>query len=243
MSDKRPATSSSRHGADETFSHLFSAFTLGSVTLKNRIFVPGHMTMMVDNGVPNADQAAYYEARARGGAAMIVTEAAAVHPTAVRSGRVIDATRDDCVPGYTKIVDAVRGYDCVVLGQLFHPGREIKHAADGSLPVTYSASAERSDRFHVTPSPMSPALIADVVTGYGESARRLYHAGLTGVEQHRATTFAEDLPLVESVQRGLGSRGYKPRMLMVDDARSLWSEHAVAHLQSLVLQALNEHHR
>jgi 2,4-dienoyl-CoA reductase-like NADH-dependent reductase (Old Yellow Enzyme family) len=53
----------------QSFYHLFSAFELGSVTLKNRIFVPGHMTMMVDAGVPNADQAACYEARAYGGSA------------------------------------------------------------------------------------------------------------------------------------------------------------------------------
>lgn len=52
----------------QSFYHLFSAFELGSVTSKNRIFVPGYMTMMVDAGVPNADQAACYEARAYGGA-------------------------------------------------------------------------------------------------------------------------------------------------------------------------------
>jgi 2,4-dienoyl-CoA reductase-like NADH-dependent reductase (Old Yellow Enzyme family) len=73
------------------FPNLFSPLAVGPLTLKNRIFVTGHMTMMVTGGVPSEAQAAYYAARARGGVAMIVTEAAAVHETGLRGGKVISA--------------------------------------------------------------------------------------------------------------------------------------------------------
>ena len=48
----------------------------------------------------------------------------------------------------------------------------------------------------------------------------------------------EDIGLVESVQRGLNSRGYDQGRFMVDKDRSDVSEHAVHHFQSLVQDAL-----
>ncbi|MEE8275095.1 MAG: SRPBCC family protein [Alphaproteobacteria bacterium] len=50
----------------------------------------------------------------------------------------------------------------------------------------------------------------------------------------------EDIGLVESVQRGLHSRGYGRGRFMVDAERSQLSEHAVHHFHALVLDALAE---
>ena len=104
------------------FAHLFSPIQLGRHRIRNRMFITGHMTMMVTGGVPNEQQAAYHEARAKGGVGMIVMEAAAVHPTSARGGSVIDATRDDCVPGYARISEACGAHGAPVIGQLFHAG-------------------------------------------------------------------------------------------------------------------------
>jgi choline monooxygenase len=47
--------------------------------------------------------------------------------------------------------------------------------------------------------------------------------------------FAEDVSVVESVQRGLGSRGYRGGVLVEDPNRSAgWSEHAVGQFQAMV---------
>jgi len=51
----------------------------------------------------------------------------------------------------------------------------------------------------------------------------------------------EDLPLCESVQKGLHSQGYKGGRLMVDVPRSGFSEHAVHDIQRRVLAALAHH--
>ncbi len=50
----------------------------------------------------------------------------------------------------------------------------------------------------------------------------------------------EDFPLVENVQKGLHSHGYKQGRFVVDAARSYISEHAVHDLQLKVLRALGE---
>ena len=49
--------------------------------------------------------------------------------------------------------------------------------------------------------------------------------------QDRATTVEEDIHLVESVQRGLKSRGYVPGPLVVDPRCGVNSEHSVMTLQ------------
>lgn len=60
------------------------------------------------------------------------------------------------------------------------------------------------------------------------------------IRHHAATTFAEDLPLVESMQQGFSSGVYDPGPLMIDDEQSVLSEHAVAALQNLWREAMGE---
>jgi phenylpropionate dioxygenase-like ring-hydroxylating dioxygenase large terminal subunit len=54
----------------------------------------------------------------------------------------------------------------------------------------------------------------------------------------RETTFAEDLRLVENVQRGLGSRGYRPGQLVVNPGQGIDSEHSIAALHNWLLETV-----
>lgn len=58
-------------------------------------------------------------------------------------------------------------------------------------------------------------------------------------QQDRATTVEEDIHLVESVQRGLQSRGYRPGPLVVDPKGGVNSEHPVMHLQRWMREAID----
>ena len=58
------------------------------------------------------------------------------------------------------------------------------------------------------------------------------------IRHHAETTFAEDIPIVESVQQGLASRAYRCGPLMIDEEGSQMSEHAVAAIQDLWQQAM-----
>ncbi len=58
-------------------------------------------------------------------------------------------------------------------------------------------------------------------------------------KQDRETTVEEDIHLVESVQRGLGSRGYVPGPLVVDPKGGVNSEHPIMHLQRWMKEAID----
>mgnify|MGYP001975086447 FL=1 len=66
--------------------YLFSPLTLRGHRLKNRIFSTGHMAVMLENDRPTDAMVAYHEAKARGGVALTIIEAARVHPSG-NSGR------------------------------------------------------------------------------------------------------------------------------------------------------------
>ena len=59
-------------------------------------------------------------------------------------------------------------------------------------------------------------------------------------KQDRETTVAEDIRLVESVQRGLRSRGYRPGPLLIDPKGGVNSEHSVLKLREWTRDALAE---
>ena len=59
-------------------------------------------------------------------------------------------------------------------------------------------------------------------------------------EQDRATTVEEDVHLVQSVQRGLKSRGYKPGPLVIDPNSGVSSEHSIKILQNWMRDAASE---
>ncbi|UWR02103.1 aromatic ring-hydroxylating dioxygenase subunit alpha [Ruegeria conchae] len=57
--------------------------------------------------------------------------------------------------------------------------------------------------------------------------------------QDRETTVKEDIHLVESVQRGLKSRGYRPGPLVLDPNCGVSSEHSIAALQRWMREAVD----
>lgn len=58
------------------------------------------------------------------------------------------------------------------------------------------------------------------------------------IRHHATTTFTEDQAVIESVQQGLASRGYRAGPLMIDQDNSRYSEHAVAAIQRLWRDAM-----
>lgn len=57
-------------------------------------------------------------------------------------------------------------------------------------------------------------------------------------KQDRETTVEEDIHLVESVQKGLSSRGYRPGPLVIDPNGGVNSEHPVMHLQQWMREGI-----
>ncbi|MCQ0091655.1 FAD-dependent oxidoreductase [Roseovarius sp. M141] len=166
----------------QLFAHLFMPLKIGGVEVANRILSTGHDTSMAHEGRVTDAMIAYHEARARGGAGLIVSQVVGVHETARYTSHVLMGTDDGCLPGFERLAQVVHAHGTRIFAQLFHPGREIMEVADGTAPVAYSASATPSDRFHVIPRAMTLRMIREVVAGYAAAARRMQQAGLDGVE-------------------------------------------------------------
>ena len=164
------------------FDTLFQTLTLRGKTLKNRIFSTGHMAVMLDDGNPTARMVAYHEAKAQGGAALTIIEAARVHPSGDSGRPAIRAYDPACVPGYARLAEACHPHGCLIFAQLTHPGREMAMAADGTHPVAYAPSAVPNERFHVMPREMPLLLINEIIQGFEASAAHMCKAGLDGVE-------------------------------------------------------------
>ena len=160
--------------------HLFRPLALGPVELRNRIVSTAHQTTLVAGHLPTADMVAYHEARARGGAGMIVIEATAVHPTGRLTGHTLAGYREEIVAGYERIAAAVQPHGTRLFVQLFHGGREL--ITPSPRPPAVAPSAVPSLRFHAEPRALRAGEIDEIVSGYAHAATLAATGGLDGVE-------------------------------------------------------------
>ena len=163
------------------FPHLFSEFKLGDKLLRNRIVSTGHHTYLAD-GTPNEGLIAYHEARARGGAGLIIVEIAGIHPSAAFSDGFLMATSNDCIPGYRSLVEVCHEHGAKVFAQLFHPGREVKMNREGFQAAAWAPSEIPNERFHLMPQAMSTEMVRDVIVAHADAAERFVEAGIDGIE-------------------------------------------------------------
>ncbi|MFN4141997.1 FAD-dependent oxidoreductase [Aestuariivirga sp.] len=164
------------------FPNLFSPFTLKTTEIRNRILSTGHDTYLPEGGLPSDALIAYQRARARGGAGLIVIQVVGVHETSRYTEALLMGTSDDCIAPFSRLVGAIHEEGAKVFIQLFHPGRELLGRPDGVVQPAFAPSHSPSERFKVIPREMSPALIGEILDGYGAAARRMAEAGADGVE-------------------------------------------------------------
>src|SRR4051812_31540374 len=107
------------------FPLLFAPIRIGPVTLRNRIVMLAHGTSMVRDGPPTEDDIAYYESRARSGAALLITGAAVVSPDTARRGRkLVETYNADVLPMLARRAAVVHAQGAAIIGQIVHLGRE-----------------------------------------------------------------------------------------------------------------------
>src|ERR1700712_5869237 len=100
---------------------VWSPLGIGPVTVRNRIVFSAHLTnYATQDGLPSAQHAAYYAARAAGGAGLIITEEHSTHPTDWPYEKLIHGFHSDVVPGYRRITDAAHRHRAPIFAQLNH---------------------------------------------------------------------------------------------------------------------------
>jgi len=155
---------------------------LRNTEIRNRILSTGHQTYLAKGGLPGDDFVAYHEARAKGGAGLIVVEAARFHATGFTDSPELIVASDDCIPGLRNLADSVHRHGARLFGQISHSGRVTKRLSGGLRGVAYAPSVVPDQRFHTMPRAMPVALIEEIVEEAGKAARRFGEAGFDGIE-------------------------------------------------------------
>ncbi len=166
------------------FPHLFSPLQLRTVTLRNRIVMLPMGSRFAREGQPTEGDLAFYRARARGGAGLIITGGTPMHESAAMRGRfAYEAFNPHAVLGLSRLVDAVHAEGAAIFGQLYHRGRETLGESDWP---TWAPSPIPSPGDPQMPHVMTRSEIDEIVEAFGTSAANLRRAGYDGVEIHGA---------------------------------------------------------
>jgi 2,4-dienoyl-CoA reductase (NADPH2) len=159
---------------------LFTPMRIGPVVVRNRIVFSAHLTNYAADGRPTAQHAAYYEARAAGGAGLIITEEHSTHPTDWPYEKLIHGFHRDVVPGYRAITEAVHRHDTPIFAQINHNGGQ-GSGMYSRLPV-WAPSPVADPLFREVPRAVDHHEIAEIVDGYARVAGHCREGGFDGVE-------------------------------------------------------------
>lgn len=165
------------------YPHLLSPLSLGKHTLRNRVALTatltnyGHANRVTERWID------FLVERARGGTGLIVSEVIAVDPNAVAQAAIVTGFDDTNRDGFRRVADGVHAAGSVLVGQLWHPGRQqLWHPTRSPMGVS-----DQPDPYSWTvPHVMTEAEIEGVIEAYAATAARLAACGFDGVELHGA---------------------------------------------------------
>ncbi|WP_233496111.1 mycofactocin system FadH/OYE family oxidoreductase 2 [Geodermatophilus sp. TF02-6] len=159
---------------------LSTPLWVGPVTLPNRVVFPAHLTNFAIDGLPTARHAAYYAARAAGGAGLVVTEECSTDPADRPYEKLLRGYDPAVLPGYHLVTDAVHAHGVPVFAQVNHNGGQ-SDSLHTRAPVV-APSPVPDPLFGEVPREAGTADLARLVAGYADVAARCAAGGFDGVE-------------------------------------------------------------
>lgn len=162
-----------------------SPLHFAGLTLKNRIVFPPMSTKFCAPGGGVTERLeAYYEARARGGAGMVVVEATCIHPGGAPTPRWLQLTSDEQTPQFAELARRIKKYDAVACIQLAHTGRAASAQATGHPVLLVSHIPGVTP--HLDSRVIEEEDIQLLAECWGKAALRAKDAGFDAVELHGA---------------------------------------------------------
>ncbi len=170
-------------GSAKRFQRLLSPGKIGNMEIRNRIVMPPMGTNYADDeGFVTERLARYYEARAEGGAGLIIVEVAAVAPEGKAIVNQIGIWADKFIPGLRYLAGKIKKHGARAAIQLHHAGRQTTRRNTGYQPV--APSALPCPVCLDAPRELSVDEIKGIVEAFGHAARRAREAGFDAVELH-----------------------------------------------------------
>ena len=190
------------------YPHLMSKGTIAGLELRNRIVLAAMgSNFAAQDGHCTEQLIAYYEARAKGGAGLIVLEtSAACWPNGATMPNTVGFSKDEFIPGLKELSDRVHSHGAKIAAQLNHGGKIAQEdtAAGRPIPVPSAVKKGGSDMFKVlTPAEigdfikaagpdgmlpqyyeMTESDIAEIVASFASAAVRAQKAGFDAIEIH-----------------------------------------------------------
>lgn len=168
------------------YSKIFEQGKIGNVTFKNRLVMSPMGTSLAEmDGSPSEDMIAFYEARAIGGAGLIIPEITRVNDVhGVGMMRQLSVSKDRHIEGLAKLAASVHKHGTKIFIQLHHPGRETVTALTGG-PVV-SASAIPCKYLQQETRALSTEEVKALIQQFIDGGVRVKKAGCDGVELHAA---------------------------------------------------------
>jgi 2,4-dienoyl-CoA reductase-like NADH-dependent reductase (Old Yellow Enzyme family) len=223
---------------------LFEPLTLRSLTLSNRIVVSPMCEYSSVDGFSNDWHFVHLGSRAVGGAALVMTEAAAVTANGRISPQDLGIYDAGHVPGLARIVTFIHGQRALAGMQLAHAGRkgstlrpwEIVRGKPAAVPpqtggwIPVGATSEPFTDGYPVPCALAAHDIPAIIDAFCAAARRALDAGFDVVEIHAAHgylihEFLSPLVNTRTDEYG-GSFDNRVRLCLevVDAVRRAWPE-------------------
>ncbi|MHA6530520.1 NADH:flavin oxidoreductase [Paenibacillus sp. BAC0078] len=148
---------------------LFRPFTLGNLTLSNRIVMAPMTRGLSPNGVPGPDVAAYYRRRAENNVGLIVTEGTVInHADSSNQKDIPFFYGEEALKGWANVVSEVHKAGGKIIPQIWHMG------ARGNV------------------NDYSEPEIRDIVDAFAKAAVEAKRIGFDGIELHGAHGYLID---------------------------------------------------
>ena len=162
---------------------LFTPIRIANMTSKNRLLMSAmSINFGVDENCCVTEQLVeYFVRRAKGGVGMMLVGGGSVHPLGQELPDLPQMYNDDCIPALKAMVQKVKPYNVLFGVQLMHGGRQ------SYLPEKVAPSAIPAPA--VVKGPVRALEIHEIkelVSCFGDSARRCRDAGFDFIEIHGA---------------------------------------------------------
>jgi len=168
----------------------FKPLEISGIRFKNRIIRSAtHEGMADETGIPDERLKKLYVSLAKGSAGAIITGFTGIRQDGKSSmHNMIMIDRDEVIPAFKEITDAVHEYNTPIIMQVAHCGRQTRSKSTGE-PVKGVSPIRHKFFNEDLPHELTQSEINEIINGFVLAAIRAKNAGFDAIQLHAAHGF------------------------------------------------------